>query len=197
MKNVTRPITDLTLSTLLTGNWASSPTSFPRFQELAKELRLLIWKEALKFPRIVTISQYSQVMYGPNPFRVKEGLQAMWQVPALLQVNSESRVEAKKGYKQMFAWFRSKTPVYFNPEVDTLCFDEAWATSCMKWYSGTTSEGANEWRVLEQKLRRIIIEDQDIRGDLQPLRCLKKMKNLQTIVLARQDRWCDDPGLQA
>lgn len=100
--------------------------SFYCFSRLPKELRIAIWEEALKFPRTVTITEYGPVkrIGDTDPYSIKmKSLRAVWQPPALLQVNRESREEGLRKYVGLFSFFESGNPVWFNFESDWLCFD--------------------------------------------------------------------------
>ncbi|TAQ85658.1 hypothetical protein B7494_g6020 [Chlorociboria aeruginascens] len=97
---------------------------FTFFPKLPVEVQQAIWGFASHLPRVVEMtflpfrSKLSQRLESYGITKVK----AVWTVPALLQVNFQSRMIAKKFYKLSFADHVVGNPVYFNPYADTLYF---------------------------------------------------------------------------
>ena len=140
-------------------------SSFDPFPNLPFELRTIIWKFALLFgPKVVTIStpegeyesllvyhryiqnradlryipEYLAVMPGRgNP---KTGIRARYQMPALLQVNQESRELALATFDAAFSQnLNGGPPVYFNFAQDALHFADQHA------FATFYGEGNNQW----------------------------------------------------
>jgi hypothetical protein len=107
------------------------PLEFHSFPHLATEIRLKIWKYATYLsPRIVELCQLQdeENIYHPDPDEYRTINQAPFfsptPVPALLQVNSESRDVTALQYPLCFPNTQSGHParVRFNAEIDTLYF---------------------------------------------------------------------------
>lgn len=179
--------------------------SFPRFSELAKELRIAIWAEALKLPRTVTITKYGPVKQidHTNPSRVKkQSLRAVWQLPPLLQVNRESREEALWKYVALFTFFENQKPVYFNLESDWLCFDtlgtmrklfqmdftgvlpenRACACPSFPFYPSSSSKTGRELKLVMQNVRKLMFEDENGDGGPDTFNFLWKWKKLEKVL---------------
>jgi hypothetical protein len=94
--------------------------NFTLFPNLAVELRLKIWRSTLPGPRNVGIK-----------LRIKDAGFGGWIArksthppPVALQVCHESREEAQKYYILSFGTTVYPPTVYFNYEIDTLCFGD-------------------------------------------------------------------------
>jgi len=88
---------------------AKTPTMFSLFPSLAPELRIKIWQHA-SLPRTVTVrydSENDRCLSSSPP-------------PAILQVNRESRAEARRTFKLCFGTASHPARIYFNPLHDTL-----------------------------------------------------------------------------
>jgi hypothetical protein len=181
------------------------PKSFPRFSDLAKELRIAIWQQVLKFPRTVTITEYGpeKRIDNTNLFRVKmKSLRAVWQLPPLIQVNRESREEALRKYVGLFTFLESQNPVYFNLESDWLCFNtlgtmrklflidytgvlpESRACSCpsFPFYPSSSTETGRELKLVMQNVRKLILEDGNGDGGSDTFNFLWKWKKLEKVI---------------
>jgi hypothetical protein len=91
--------------------------TFTHFPKLATELRHKIWKMALPGPRVVAV-KYSKATKLPfSPARI----------PAILQVNRESRDEALKSYTLAFGLDGADGKIFFNFSTDILVYDEDFA----------------------------------------------------------------------
>lgn len=93
---------------------ASALFTFLPFHRLPVELRLKIWRQAIE-PRVVHIEwsrRHRHCVSGD--------------IPAILQVSREARIEGLKTYRPRFNTWKSASPVYFNFELDTACF--VWKT---------------------------------------------------------------------
>ena len=115
---------------------SSSCTTFSPFTLLPTELRLSIWSHSIQ-PRILV---FSRAQRGEKPSRHQETRRGRIQasnttVPALLQINRESRDLALQYYKLAFSWDVSERPgtttaastlipaparIYFNFALDAL-----------------------------------------------------------------------------
>jgi len=82
---------------------------FTLFSYLPTEIRLQIWRLSC-IPRVVTVTWDENA----NHYSVIATVQ-----PPNLQVNSESRTEAKRIYAALFI-LQSMIPIYFAPDLDTL-----------------------------------------------------------------------------
>lgn len=95
---------------------------FTCFGELAPEIRSEIWQEAMPGPRIILIvhdeGSRSGVVGHESTHRRAKAVDAS--VPTLLQVNRESRREAKRAYTLTFGKQLRRGPVYFAFDRDTL-----------------------------------------------------------------------------
>lgn len=96
-------------------------TYFHKFPELAVEIRLKIWNEALKFPRTAHLRLYDvKDQYGE-----KTGEHGLMDIsrdstPLLFRVCQESRAEALKTYRFCFG---RKPQTYFNYDNDCVYLD--------------------------------------------------------------------------
>ncbi|KAG4437727.1 hypothetical protein IFR05_006810 [Cadophora sp. M221] len=88
----------------------SGTFTFSPFQRLPIELRLKIWRLAVE-PRIVHIEWSRPLRQCLSP-----------DVPSILWVSREARVEGLKTYQPAFNTSDSPSPVYVNFELDTVFF---------------------------------------------------------------------------
>ncbi|KUJ21169.1 uncharacterized protein LY89DRAFT_715435 [Mollisia scopiformis] len=92
---------------------------FTLFMNLPPELRLKIWFYALPRERLVEV-----ILDKLEPLELfsSSAVRSPTPVPAILQVCSESRVEALKHYSLMFSsrWGVRPARVYFDPSIDVL-----------------------------------------------------------------------------
>lgn len=108
---------------------AAEPVSFPQFSRLPPEIRFQIWNYMVQ-PRIVVASCLQQAESLSERRKELHARASGSAVPALLQVNHETRELALKHYELTFSWRISKllsdTPVsrparvWFNFELDAL-----------------------------------------------------------------------------
>lgn len=104
---------------------ASRPSSFPKFSNLPKELRLAIWTFATNQPRIVCV-QIDKVLVDGASFSVgkrrhgKDGFRytttSRTYTPAILHTCQESRFEGLKAYTLVLGYPDSH--IYVNPDRD-------------------------------------------------------------------------------
>jgi hypothetical protein len=87
-------------------------TLFPKFP---KELRVMVWKQAIPGPRIVEITR--SFRHRPGSTNREFQLKARTTIPAMLHVNSEAREIAQKIYKPLFKKVLGHA-IYFNPDID-------------------------------------------------------------------------------
>ncbi|RYO79231.1 hypothetical protein DL764_010041 [Monosporascus ibericus] len=106
----------------------SGPEEFPRFSRLPAELRLKIWADNLPGPRIVTIRCSS--IASPTPSSACQGYNddaaprftSSAPIPANLHACRESRWEAMRRYRLLFATCGESGRIFFDPMADILYF---------------------------------------------------------------------------
>ncbi|KAI1108547.1 hypothetical protein F5Y14DRAFT_435830 [Nemania sp. NC0429] len=87
------------------------PAKFTLFNRLPPELRVMIWEEFIRFPRIIPIYP---CLVKPRPdLRLKIGIVTRELVPALLLVNRESRRVAMKSIV-LFSYINDDMPKYVH-----------------------------------------------------------------------------------
>lgn len=181
--------------------------TFHCFSELPRELRIAIWEEALKFPRTVTITEYGPVkrIGDTDPYSIKmRSLRAVWQPPALLQVNRESREEGLRKYVGLFSFFESGNPVWFNFESDWLCFDtleamrklfemevprslpgiRAFNRPNFPFSPSSSTRIGRELKILMMNVRKLMFQDENEDGGTDIYNFLWKWKMLKKVVFS-------------
>ncbi|RYP81680.1 hypothetical protein DL769_001912 [Monosporascus sp. CRB-8-3] len=113
-----------------------SPT-FPRFGRLPRELRHMIWREAVKSPQYIYVDFSSfDSADNPQPPVIVDG-ERREQIPPLLMVNRESRSVALKLYDVSFHIARDGDLRYFiMSEYDTLVAKGCYAELCRAEFGG-------------------------------------------------------------
>ncbi|KAI3321964.1 hypothetical protein HD806DRAFT_502417 [Xylariaceae sp. AK1471] len=110
------------------------PTRFTKFKDLPPELRVMVWKFALPEARTVVIkspySRQKQIPTSldevlPQAFDGEETWQSTTQIPALLHVNVEARVETLKHYSLSLGVGKAQPRVYIDFSRDTVFFGDA------------------------------------------------------------------------
>jgi hypothetical protein len=110
------------------------PTRFTKFKDLPTELRCIIWRCALPGPRTVVVksphTRQKQVPTSldevlPQAFDGEETWQSAAQIPALLHVNVEARIETLKHYSLSLGVGRAQPRVYVDFSRDTIFFGDA------------------------------------------------------------------------
>ena len=138
-------------------NEESSP-SFRAFPKLPMELRLMIWKLALRPGRTLKFNRHIQPRRARELWRTWPPLRDEISVDgpfptALLQVNHESRQEALRCY----VWFSGPwngKPLFINFDEDTLNFKttDDFALACGYDFGGLPMEDMNENAVTFQQM---------------------------------------------
>ncbi|KAF8854626.1 hypothetical protein BDZ45DRAFT_747323 [Acephala macrosclerotiorum] len=109
-----------------------TPTEFPKFEDLPKELRLMVWEIHMQHPRIVelqskvrTTNYRDPVNHEPFQHWVRVSSPSR-QPPAILHVCKETRLEALKHYSLTNFETRDdpklEQVVYYNLKVDIVYF---------------------------------------------------------------------------
>ncbi|RYP74509.1 hypothetical protein DL771_002983 [Monosporascus sp. 5C6A] len=121
-----------------------SPT-FPQFGRLPRELRHMVWREAVKSPQYVYVDLKSfDGAEKQQPSVIIDG-ERREQIPPLLMVNRESRSVALKLYNISFHVVKDTDPRYFiMSEYDTFVVKGMYAGVCQtKFGGGETSRIRN------------------------------------------------------
>jgi hypothetical protein len=95
-------------------------STFTLFPTLPIELRLKIWRFTLPGPRNVGI----KIRFKDNGFGGWMSRPSTPPPPTALQICHESRAEALKTYILSFGTTAYPPTIYFNYEIDTLCFGD-------------------------------------------------------------------------
>jgi len=152
-------------------NKENSELTFHPFLRLPPELRVMVWENIIPKQRVVRIRDAkipdpeAEVVI-PAPWNLPAvDLKVVHEVPAILQVNIESRKEGLKLYTSPF-YSRLKDPILFNfsrdilvfdghsPSIDFLSFFHFWFE---RSHYGLNPERIEEWRTIQAKLRHLII----------------------------------------
>ncbi|KAH7418273.1 hypothetical protein BKA64DRAFT_700805 [Cadophora sp. MPI-SDFR-AT-0126] len=94
----------------------SSIPRFPQFRRLPLELRLIIWEDSARVPRVVEL----------NSCQKRSKLSSRTSVPAMLHVNKEARQVGSKYYEKIspYTLDRNICFTFIRWEVDIVLFHE-------------------------------------------------------------------------
>ncbi|PVH84883.1 hypothetical protein DL98DRAFT_71869 [Cadophora sp. DSE1049] len=135
--------------------------TFHGFPNLPLELRTLIWNDAIRTPRVITISRTTRmVQVAGTPYKLHQpcamvGITDAYP-PAVLHVNKESREFALKGYQYAFHG-RLRRPIYFNFAADYLHFENGHAMPVFEYPRSRHNFGKCNKEETRQKIQRVII----------------------------------------
>lgn len=155
-----------------------APADFTLFPNLAKELRLVIWKKALPGPRIVELIYHRRKKDSEGDV-IPGHFTSRCHLPINLSVCQESRREALKQYKLSFATRNSDPKVYFDPSVDTLL---------LSWLVGV-GEGQWFFQVMgvQDKVKHVCFTSFNLEQALRFLansRLIDNFPSLKTLIIA-------------
>lgn len=104
-------------------------TMFHKFTELPAEIRQEIFK--LTFPsRRVELCSNQTHFVAKMGYMVRQGLQCSIPTPVSFNINRESRQTSLLYYTALLKSSKPRRgPVYFNPDLDTLCFPDGTVNS--------------------------------------------------------------------
>ncbi|KAE9376108.1 hypothetical protein N431DRAFT_502879 [Stipitochalara longipes BDJ] len=155
---------------ILPANEHNPKNVFHLFKNLPPELRIMIWKMNVPKKRIVRIRDTKKLdpdekFIIPAPFYLPAvELTVVYNIPAILHVNIESRTEGLKVYMSPF-YARLKHPLLFDLSGDILVFDGHspsidFLSFFHFWFEGTSDSGPqrkNDWEIIRSGLRNLII----------------------------------------
>jgi len=128
--------------------------TFHPFPKLPNEMKIKVWKLFNKGSegQIVIFhsgdATYDKTGEGSLKFFVT------YTVPPSLHVDQLARSETKKMYQLVVPTIMKGSPIYFNPEVDTMAFMGTFSKELFRHFAFTDA-GSRDW--FEKELRKLIV----------------------------------------